>query len=175
MLYYSINICFLYNACMPTESVAVHTHWGHTFSGTINYRQHSSSTRSSWGARGTPSSCQDTGEAAHQSLSISFFLSFFFVLMGTWSEVYAWGSLVTGLSCCWIILFAKKRSRKEIKESFCALTSDNITDGEKRNIKMHASIQWQRSWPSCLFRASAILALSSGYLPREMPPQDPPF
>ena len=23
---------------------------------------------------------------------------------------------------------------KEIKESFCALTSDNITDGEKRNI-----------------------------------------
>ena len=33
---------------------------------------------------------------------------------------------------------AKERSRNEMKRSFCNLTSDNLTNEEKRNTKMHA-------------------------------------
>ena len=43
------------------------------FSGIVDYKKHSYSTRSSWGTRGTKNSCQDTGEAVHQSLNIFFF------------------------------------------------------------------------------------------------------
>ena len=65
--------------CMSTESVPIHIHKGNMYSGKVDYRKHSFSTRSSWGARGTQSCSQDMGEDAYQSLSISFF--FFFLLL----------------------------------------------------------------------------------------------
>ena len=69
---------------MPTELAVVHPHRPHMFSGIVNYRKHSSFTRSSWGPRGTQNSCQNTGEAAHQSLN-----NFFCFLMVMWGTVYA--------------------------------------------------------------------------------------
>ena len=36
---------------------------------------------------------------------------------------------------------AKERSRNEMKHSFCNLTSDNLTNEDKRNTKMHVSFQ----------------------------------
>ena len=54
---------------MSTEFAVAHPHRHRMFSGTVDYRKHSSFTRSSWGARGTQNSCLDTGKAAHQSLN----------------------------------------------------------------------------------------------------------
>ena len=44
-----------------------------------------------------------------------------------------------GLSCRWLILFAgwrraKERNRKDMKRSFCILTNEKLTNGEKTNI-----------------------------------------
>ena len=52
-LYCFFTIFIFYSVYMPTEPLAAHTHRGHLFSGTAGYRKHSSSTRSSWGARET--------------------------------------------------------------------------------------------------------------------------
>ena len=53
------------------------------------------------------------------------------------------------LNCSWILLFAgwsaKKGDKQEGNErDWLHLTGDNQTDGEKWNITMHASFQWQR-------------------------------
>ena len=136
---------------MSTESVPVHLHKGNMYSGKVDYRKHSSSTRSSWGARWTQSCSQDMGEDAYQSLSVSFF-SFFFSLIfdrDIGSSVCMREVSSYGPSCCWIILFAgwrraKERRRKEIKQSFCILTRDNLNNGGKSNTKMHGNVQWQR-------------------------------
>ena len=74
------DIIFFYQylffiVCISTESVPVHIHKGNMYSGKVDYRKHSFSTRSSWGARGTQSCSQDMGGML---INHSVFLSSFF-------------------------------------------------------------------------------------------------
>ena len=55
----------------------------------------------------------------------------------------------------------KERSTKERKENLCILSSDNLTDREKKNnTKMHATCQWQRLMNLLPFTSSAKHPLS---------------
>ena len=151
------DIIFFYQylfsiVCMSTESVPVHLHKGNMYCGKVDYRKHTSSTRSSWGARWTQS-CSQTWVTMliNHSVFLSCFFFFFFLLFDgdIGSSVCMREVSSYGPSCCWIILFAgwrraKERRRKEMKQSFCVLTRDNLNDGEKNNTKMYASFQWQR-------------------------------
>ena len=73
----------------------------------------------------------------------------------TMCSVCMWEVSNYGLSCHWIILFAgwrraKERSRKEMRYSFCILTNDNLTDGEKETLKCMSAFDDRDLWPSCL-------------------------
>jgi len=115
----------------------------------------------------------------HSVFLSSFFFFFLFFDRDIGSSVCMREVSSYGPSCCWIILFAgwrraKERRRKEIKQSFCILTRDNLNNGGgKVTLKCMATFNDRDSWPSCLFRASVKWSLSSGLFLRSSPPQDP--
>ena len=94
-----------------------------------------------------------------------FCFSFFSFFDGDtrWS-ICMWEVSNYGLSCYWILLFAgwrraKERSRKEMRYSFCILTSDNLADGKKKKktLKCTSAFNDRDLWPSCLLSCNSLI------------------